>query len=179
MKTRLGKDLGHPRAVEIYKKLLTITRTAALQVNADRQLHYGDYINTKDDWPARDFHKVLQEGANLGDRMFKAFTDGFDQGYKQVVIIGSDCPEIDAETLQRAFDELKAHDAVIGPANDGGYYLLGLSQKVNIFADIEWSTESVFEETVEQIKKHGLSYTVLPEKTDLDTIEDLKKFPHL
>ncbi|MEQ9262975.1 MAG: TIGR04282 family arsenosugar biosynthesis glycosyltransferase [Owenweeksia sp.] len=171
--------MGHPRAVEIYKKLLTLTRKAALEVEADRQLHYGDYINHEDEWFPDDFEKILQEGHDLGQRMHKAFSDAFDRGYKHVVIIGSDCPEIDAKTLQDAFTRLNQNDAVIGPANDGGYYLLGLSRKVNIFTDIKWSTESVFDETVSQIKKHHLSYYVLPEKTDLDTIEDLQKFPSL
>ncbi|HBF21737.1 MAG: glycosyltransferase [Owenweeksia sp.] len=179
VKTRLGKDLGHHQAVEIYKKLLEVTRLAALGVNAARQLYYGDFINQEDNWSPQDFEKKLQHGNDLGARMHEAFVKGFDEGYKKIVIIGSDCPEMDAQTLEEAFRKLEDHNVVIGPANDGGYYLLGLSQKVNIFENVDWSTESVFDQTLAQVKKQGLSRALLPEKTDLDTIDDLKKFPDL
>ena len=179
VKTRLGKDLGHHQAVEIYKKLLEVTRLAALGVNAARQLYYGDFINHEDNWSPQDFEKKLQHGSDLGVRMHEAFVKGFDEGYKKIVIIGSDCPEMDAQTLEEAFRKLEDHNVVIGPANDGGYYLLGLSQKVNIFENVDWSTESVFDQTLALVKKQGLSRALLPEKTDLDTIDDLKKFPDL
>jgi len=133
--------------------LLEVTRLAALGVNAARQLYYGDFINQEDNWSPQDFEKKLQHGNDLGARMHEAFVKGFDEGYKKIVIIGSDCPEMDAQTLEEAFRKLEDHNVVIGPANDGGYYLLGLSQKVNIFENVDWSTESVFDQTLAQVKK--------------------------
>lgn len=177
VKTRLGKDIGHLRAVEIYKRLLEHTRTVALDTQSRRWLWYGDYVNNEDSWAEKDFDKKLQKGDSLGDRMNHAFEEAFDQGFERVVIIGSDCPEITEKTLSSAFEALDEYDVAIGPANDGGYYLLGMRKKVNLFNNKSWSEESVFEDTISDIQSQKLSYKILEELTDLDTIEDLKKFP--
>lgn len=177
VKTRLGKDIGHQKAVEIYKKLLNHTREVTEDTNCKRWLWYGDYINLEDDWSTEKFDKKLQQGESLGDRMNLAFEDAFDQGFKKVIIIGSDCPEISPTILNKTFKLLERDDVVIGPANDGGYYLLAMRKKVNLFEEKTWSEETVFEETIKDIKSQNLSYKVLEELTDLDTVEDLKKFP--
>lgn len=179
VKTRLGATIGHPAAVSVYKKLLTKTREAALAVPCDRHLYYGDYINNEDEWKTTDFEKYLQVQGNLGDRMRQAFKHGFESGYKKVMIIGSDCPEMNAEVIQNAFDALSKNDAAIGPALDGGYYLLGMSHYLEVFSNIAWSTETVFEDTQEKLKKQNASIALMPSMSDLDTIEDLKKYPHL
>jgi rSAM/selenodomain-associated transferase 1 len=179
VKTRLAKDIGEEEAVLVYKKLLSITHQEALGVNAERWICYGDFINQEDIWTEDSFKKKLQSGKNLGERIKPFFEVGFSKGFKRIVIIGSDCPEINAHGLNGAFDKLKTSDAVIGPANDGGYYLVGLSKNVNLFENKTWSTESVFDETVADFKSYDLSYQILEEKVDLDTFEDLKKFPNL
>lgn len=179
VKTRLAKDLGNEKAVEYYSKLLMITREASEKSKADKWLCYGDFINEQDDWNTDTFAKKLQQGESLGDRMKLFFKKGFNEGYQRIVIIGSDCPDLVTEDLENAFDILKEKHAVIGPANDGGYYLLGISKDVDLFSNKEWSTESVYEDTLKDFEKLSLSYAELTVKIDLDTIEDLKHFPEL
>lgn len=179
VKTRLAKDLGEEKAVEFYKKLLKITRIETEKADAVRWLCYGDFINEQDDWAKEVFEKKLQSGNDLGERMSMFFKKGFDAGFKRIVIIGSDCPDLLSSDLDGAFNILKKSDAVIGPANDGGYYMLGLSKNVDLFQNKEWSTESVFEDTLNDFKKENLSFEIVDEKIDLDTAEDLKNFPNL
>lgn len=179
VKTRLAKDLGEEKAVKYYKKLLKITRKESEKTDAVKWLCYGDFINENDNWTKEVFVKKQQFGNNLGDRMSSFFKEGFESGFKRIVIIGSDCPDLVSSDLDQAFKILAKADAVIGPANDGGYYLLGLSKNVNLFQDKEWSTESVFKDTLEDFKKENLTFEILAEKIDLDTVEDLKNFPNL
>lgn len=179
VKTRLGKDIGHDKAVVYYKKLLEITRLAAEETDADKWLWYGDFVNEADFWSPTVFTKKLQHQGDLGERMQMAFADAFKVGYKKVAIIGSDCPEMSAGVLNTAFDKLDEADAVIGPANDGGYYLMAMKKPLPIFNEVDWSTESVLSQTTAHLKKHGYTYQLLEELTDLDTVEDLKHFPNL
>ncbi len=179
VKTRLGKDIGHEKAVTYYKKLLEITRVTAEATPADKWLWYGDFINEADPWDSSIFTKKLQHTGNLGQRMQMAFEEAFTNGYKKVAIIGSDCPEMTSDILEEAFERLDDCDVVIGPANDGGYYLLAMKSPLPIFDEVDWSTEQVLEQTTDHLKKLGSSYTLLQELTDLDTIDDLKNFPNL
>ncbi len=171
--------MGHKKAVEFYKKLLKITREAALDTNADSWLWYGDFINPEDDWNPEDFYKKMQHGDDLGSRMKNAFQEAFDSGYEKVAIVGSDCPEISSEIIEKSYQILDEKDIAIGPANDGGYYLLAMKNSHDLFSNIEWSTEAVFPKTLEKIENQNLTVGKLPELTDLDTVEDLKKFPQL
>ncbi len=179
VKTRLGKDIGHDKAVTYYKKLLEITRLAAENTQADKWLWYGDFVNETDPWSPSIFHKKLQHQGGLGQRMQHAFLDAFKAGYKKVAIIGSDCPEMSPQILEEAFAKLDETDAVIGPANDGGYYLLAMKKPLPVFENVDWSTGSVLAQTTKHLKKDGLTYSLLQELTDLDTVEDLKHFPNL
>ena len=115
----------------------------------------------------------MQASGGLGERMEQAFRQAFEAGAKKVVIIGSDCPELTGEMLQRAFDQLDEADYVLGPAPDGGYYLLGMKElESSVFHDIEWSTETVRAQTLEKIQAAGKSYALLPVLSDVDTEED-------
>ena len=106
-----------------------------------------------------------------------------EKDYKKCIIIGTDCPEIEAALIENTFDILKEKDIVIGPCRDGGYYLLGMSRPVpvsfkqgivpDLFVDIDWSTDRVFEQTMEKVQKNNLSCSILKTLVDIDTIEDL------
>ena len=97
-----------------------------------------------------------------------------EKGCKKCIIIGTDCPEIDATLIENAFGVLKEKDIVIGPCKDGGYYLLGMSRPASdLFVDIDWSTDRVFEQTMEKIRENNLSCSILKTLVDIDTIEDL------
>ncbi|HMQ87740.1 MAG TPA: TIGR04282 family arsenosugar biosynthesis glycosyltransferase [Flavilitoribacter sp.] len=176
VKTRLAAAVGDERALAIYRELLDLTRRAALGSEAEKYLWYSHFVDKADGWPESDFRKMLQQGEDLGDRMAYAFeTVLADHG--KAVIIGSDCPYLSPVLLDEAFEALDDSDFVIGPATDGGYYLLGMNRFVpEIFQGIEWSTDTVFRETVARIRQSGADYEVLPQLSDVDEIADWERF---
>lgn len=176
VKTRLAKDLGEDEALAIYHRLTHHTRQQAQQVDVARRLYYSDWIEEQDDWAISEFYKYLQEGDDLGARMSNAFRRAFFDGAKRVVIIGSDCAELSAEILNQAFEALEGRDMVAGPANDGGYYLLGMKRYLpEVFRNIEWSTSSVLADTLAIARGMNLSVKVLDTLVDVDTLEDWEK----
>lgn len=176
VKTRLAATVGPQKAYQIYLKLLSITIDAASEADADRQVWYSSYIDSEDFISESTFVKKAQSGEDLGARMLYAFESGFNEGYKNIVIIGSDCPDVNPGVLEKAFSELREHDLVIGPSADGGYYLLGMKNLYKtLFGEIDWSTERVLEQTLEKANSLSLSVTCLPELNDIDTVEDLEK----
>jgi len=175
VKTRLAASIGDANALQIYKTLLDYTRRVAMDVNSNRQVWYSSKIDRRDDWSENDFEKKLQSKGDLGERMADAFQQGFRDGYENIVIIGSDCAELTAEHIEEAFRALDHNEAVIGPSDDGGYYLLGLSGYIKeIFRNVEWSTASVFNATTSILSQQATSYEVLERLNDIDTIDDLK-----
>ncbi|MFT4544773.1 MAG: rSAM/selenodomain-associated transferase 1 [Bacteroidia bacterium] len=173
VKTRLAKSIGNQKALEAYLLLLSLTRKAAEGANCTRHVFYSDDI-VDDEWSDTQFSKHLQIGSLLGEKMQNAFTEVFALGAKRAIIIGSDCPEISAELIDQAFEILTSKNATIGPAKDGGYYLLGMNQiQPSFFADKQWSTDTVFEDTVVDLMENRLTYGLLPKLSDVDTIYDL------
>lgn len=139
-------------------------------------LFYSDFINQNDDWDATQFQKYLQEGSGLGERIKNAFELAF-QNHSKVVIIGSDCASLNIEIVEEAFTALARFPFVVGPAMDGGYYLLGMDAfEPSLFKNIEWSTDKVFDQTVDVIKKLDKSCYLLPELSDIDTEEDWEEY---
>ena len=173
VKTRLARTLGDEEALRIYGLLLEKTRIAALDCQAHRWLFYSDFVPEKDDWSKQDFQKSIQSAGDLGERMEAAFRMAFESQAQKVLIIGSDCPTLSGEILNQAFDLLDTADVVIGPVPDGGYYLIGMNKiEPTLFKDIEWSTASVREKTIEKIVAASKSYALLPLLTDIDTEAD-------
>lgn len=176
VKTRLANKLGKDKALEIYKALLQHTREVALEVDARRMLFYSEQIAQEDEWKRTHFDKYLQSGQTLGVRMHRAFELALEQSSK-AVIVGSDIAQIHPSILKAAFSELDRHDYVIGPAIDGGYYLLGMkSPNASLFQDIEWSTNTVCEETLDKIRSQGGSYKKVETLSDIDYAEDWEKY---
>lgn len=176
VKTRLAEDVGEDKAFEIYSRLLQITRQETTEVLADKHLFYSTFINNDDEWPSTVYHKHLQiQSDDLGERMLDAFEKIFALDYDEVAIIGSDCPEITTELLNGAFDRLKHCEAVIGPASDGGYYLLGIKKPETIlFKHKEWSNKYVLGDTIRTLKGLGYTYELLTELHDIDRKDDLQ-----
>jgi rSAM/selenodomain-associated transferase 1 len=177
VKTRLGKSIGHRQAAQVYQKLLAHTQKLALAVKAQRQVWYGHAIAPNDLWSRPEFSQHLQPQEDLGQRMAAAFQQAFNQGSQKVVIIGSDCPRLTTAIVEEAFATLAYKDVVLGPAIDGGFYLLGLRAWRPIFKNVAWSTANVLSQTLKNVKDQGLSYQTLTTLSDLDTVEDLKQFP--
>lgn len=176
VKTRLAATLGDDKALEVYKALTAYTQSITADVNVNRQVWYSSFIDNSDGWSSHHFEKKLQKGRDLGERMSKAFEHAFDEGCHKIVIIGSDCPGLTSHHLEKAFLLLEEKDCVMGPSEDGGYYLLGLRKKLPaLFKDRKWSTESVLKEAIATLKTHGFSYELLEELNDIDNEEDLKK----
>ena len=176
MKTRLAKSVGDEKALEIYKSLLAHTRQTVLQVDVSRLLFYADKINPDDDWSQENFLKYAQVNAGLGERMHQAFVEALEH-HSKAVIVGSDIPGINPVILEQAFQQLDDHDFVIGPAMDGGYYLLGMkSPSRELFENMAWSTEKVFEQTTKRMREKGKSWHELPVLSDVDYLEDWEKY---
>lgn len=176
VKTRLAATVGDEKALKIYNKLLGYTRTTVQLVQADKQVWYARHVDSDDAWGSDFFSKRKQQGDDLGERMQHAFRQAFAEGYKRVVIIGSDCAELMAENLQQAYKSLHKNDVVIGPATDGGYYLLGMSRYLPVlFENKVWSTRSVFAQTRADCEAQGFSYHILEELNDVDTEADWNK----
>ena len=174
VKTRLAAGIGEKKALEVYLHLLEITKNVALKSDCTRNVFYSDEIEN-DGWDKDSFNKFEQEGDSLGDRMNNAFEQVFALGAKKAVIIGSDCPELSADIIEKAFEILNEKDVVIGPAKDGGYYLIGMKKLYPVlFEGKKWSTASVLQETINDIIEKDLSYSLLPELSDLDNLDDLK-----
>lgn len=173
VKTRLAAGIGDEKAFEVYLLLLEITRHAAQKTDCTRNVFYSDEIET-DAWDEDKFNKFVQEGDSLGERMKNAFEQVFALGATEAVIIGSDCPQLTSEIMEDAFTILDNKDVCIGPANDGGYYLLGMKKlHAFLFEGKQWSTDSVFGDTVINLKENALSFGLLPQLSDVDTVDDL------
>lgn len=179
VKTRLAATVGDEKALSIYKKLLDFTQKLAISLPCERLLFYSDEIETNDNWSNIFFQKNKQHGNDLGERMKNAFQKTLLTS-KKAVIIGSDCAELTKEILENAFDALEKNDFVIGPAEDGGYYLIGMNYfEPSVFENINWSTEEVLPKTLEKIAHLERKVALLPTLSDTDNEEDWKKIAHL
>lgn len=139
-KTRLAATIGDEKALTFYKNMLIRTKEVAEQVNADKAIYYSSFIDQNDIWSIHPpFYKFLQSPSpDLGIKMQSAFEDAFKSGYESVCIIGSDCYALDEDIIEQAFEALINQDAVLGPSNDGGYYLLGMKRLIpEVFVDKE------------------------------------------
>lgn len=173
VKTRLAVTIGVQNAFEVYKFLVEITEreTNRLQ-DADVQIWFSDVV-VGDKWP--NCPKFVQQGADLGERMSTAFQHGFDAGYERIIGIGSDLPDLTAEIIQQGLDALDSNDTVFGPAEDGGYYLLGMKKlQPLIFDNQAWSTHHLLLDTVEKLNENDISYQLLITLNDVDNLEDLR-----
>jgi len=177
VKTRLAKTIGDASAFEIYKALVEITEKATTNLNIDKRIYFSDVI-IKTKWKGTP--KFVQNGEDLGERMNNAFIDSFKDGYEHVVLIGTDLPTISEKIILKSFDELNTSEIVFGPAEDGGYYLVGMSTLNSfIFQNKSWSTSKLLSETLNEIQQNKIEVSMLETLNDIDTFEDLQQFPEL
>jgi uncharacterized protein len=174
VKTRLAQTVGEVKALSIYEQLLTLTCDVARSVVAQRFVYYSSFINNNDQWHADLFNKKNQVNGDLGLRMKMAFADAFALGHSKVVLIGSDCYHLTQEIIDKAYNALQENEVVIGPAFDGGYYLIGMNRPIlELFDDITWSSERVLTQTKVKLTQFKVSYTLLEQLNDIDEFCDL------
>jgi rSAM/selenodomain-associated transferase 1 len=173
VKTRLAATIGNQSALEIYKLLINHTVRTTSTINADKYVFYSENIQQNDAWNPDFFIKKLQNGNDLGERMKNAFDLLFKKGYQKIVIVGSDIYELNSQDIEDSFIALKKSSFVIGPAKDGGYYLLGMTQlNKKIFKNKNWGTDTVFNDTIIDLKENIV--VLLSKKNDIDIYDDLK-----
>jgi len=174
VKTRLARTIGDEKALYIYKLLLEQTFQVTLPVLAEKKLYYSEFVQNMDQFNDLVYEKYIQSGDALGDKMYNAMKHSFGEWAGKVVLIGSDCFELNSGIIEEAFKALEESDYVLGPAKDGGYYLIGMKElNLEIFQNKEWSAENVFLDTLLDIKNQEKSHYLLPTLSDVDTEEDL------
>jgi len=177
VKTRLASTIGARSAANIYKKIAENVIDEIKPVpNSNKYIFYSE--ETEKDlikkWLGRRFYYAHQSGADLGEKMLNAFRIVFGHGANKAIIIGTDIPDLSTDVINGAIDALDNSDVVIGPAKDGGYFLLGMKNFYpKLFREIKYSTDTVFDETIKKINSLGLTFTRLNELQDIDTEEDL------
>lgn len=175
VKTRLAKDIGIDKALDVYQELIYHTHDITRKLPYQKAVYYSEYVEIEDVWEDDNFDHKVQKGAELGEKMRNAFDEAFD-AHHFVGIIGSDCYELTQAHLQTAFEMLEEHDLVIGPAKDGGYYFLGMKEFYpQLFENKEYSNGNVLLDLLGEAEKLHLVTYQLPTLTDIDTLEDLQK----
>ena len=175
VKTRLAAQIGNEKATWLYRALVE-RQMRATPAGWPLQIHFApiDAETEMRAWLGEHRAFVAQSSGNLGDRLQSAFAQAFAGGARAVIAIGGDCPELHAEDFLQAEEVLQRRDVVIGPAGDGGYYLIGLCAPApQLFVDVPWSTTEVLATTVDHIESSGLSFELLGVKEDIDDIASM------
>lgn len=175
-KTRLAAGIGHPKALEAYRRLLQQMKDIALSLptSIEVEIWYGNQVPQSDLWSESPFPRYLQSGKDLGERMRRSIQAAMERGAAQVILVGSDVPYVSAEILLEAFETLSEAEIVLGPSEDGGYYLVGMTRlHPEIFQGMTWSVEDVLDVTKQRLAETGTSWKEVETLHDLDTVEDL------
>lgn len=175
VKTRLAKGIGEKAALEVYIKLLEHTENVLQKINTDKCVWYSVSVRQNDIWPDDSYQKKDQFGNDLGERMQHAFEDAFQHNYEKVIIIGSDLYDLQPKHIEEAITALDTNDIVIGPAQDGGYYLLGMKKlHKKAFLSKNWGTETVLATTLKDLDNQNIH--LLETLNDIDHAEDLEPY---
>ncbi len=178
VKTRLQPEFSPAESLELYKAMVEDIIDQFKDVNfCDLKLYFTPQNKKSviEKWLGKKFELFPQIGENLGTKMHNAFIENFKNKYKKVVLIGSDIPTLDMTTVIRAFTSLNNYDVTLGPCVDGGYYLIGLNKPdASLFQNIDWSTETVLQQTIDKVKNSALELNQLELKYDIDRYSDIK-----
>lgn len=176
VKTRLTTVLSETDAAALYRAFLEDALDQYARLRADVRLYLAPGGS---DGADEDIHRnqFLQEGSDLGERMLQAFAETFAAGYGRAVVIGTDHPTLPNAFIEKAFDLLDTPQSVVlGPAEDGGYYLLGMNDlRPMLFRGMSYSHDAVFDETVDRAAASGASLSILPAWYDVDTPQQLER----
>jgi len=179
VKTRLAQEIGPEAAVAVYRASveLTLSRLRPLHEHTTLCIDPPDAIPEIQQWVGPGWRTVPQHGRDLGERLAQATARAFSDGARYVVVIGTDSPWVRIEDIGAAFDALASAEVVLGPTDDGGYYLIGLSRpSPAMFEDIDWSTPAVCDQTLVRARTLGLRAVRLKIGYDLDHLQDVQRF---
>jgi rSAM/selenodomain-associated transferase 1 len=176
VKKRLAVQIGDSEALKLYAYMLHVTITKILHLKKIDFFGFYESLhpqNIKID----KITTIPQQGKDLGEKMFNAINYLFKKDYTKVVLIGADSPDLPLNFIERAFFELNIYDLVLGPTEDGGYYLIGMKKPYDLlFKDINWGSKDVLKNTLAIADKNGISYFLLEKWYDIDDIEGLKRW---
>lgn len=180
VKLRLSADLDETIVQELYRCFVHDTLVTAQKIKAQLRICFLPAHEKEKfkEWLGQNLVFVPQKGTDLGERMKQSLTEACWEGFQRVVLIGSDSPDLPVTFLEHAFQELQNHDIVLGPSSDGGYYLIGFqgsSFEPLVFDDVQWGTGSVLTKTLQNIHDTKKDYILLPQWSDIDTLDDLKQ----
>ncbi len=182
VKTRLAADFGDEFAVQFYKlcleKLINDIKLNLVGI-IDIFLFCSndDEIPLLKEWLGEGFRYKVQSGTDLGKRMVNAFDEIFKYGYNQSILTGTDIPDLNTKLILESFQLLNNYDVILGPSDDGGYYLIGMKQLYpEIFQNVNWSSDKVFSETINRVETEKLTYYPMEALIDIDNKEGLKKW---
>ncbi len=181
VKTRLAATIGNNQALKVYRHLVehTILQLHQMSHTTDVVLCYSRQP-ASNELSNADFPHMLQKGEDLGSRMLHALEWAHDRKYKKKIIIGTDCYDLTSEILEQAIRALQTKEVVLGPAEDGGYFLIGMKMPhPDLFTDIPWSTSGVLSATEEVLVRMQPDWLALPTLTDIDQEQDLLRYPEL
>ena len=172
VKTRISKTCGDQKALDIYNKLLLNNVNLSINlIEIKTFIYYDKYIENQ--LYTDEYTKEIQVNGTLGKKMYNAFLNCRKKGFKNIIIIGSDCPYITPSIIENAFHKLNNHSFVIGPSRDGGYYLLGMKEiRKELFENKKWGSDMVFKSTIKDIEIANKSYCLLEELNDIDYYKD-------
>ena len=177
VKTRIASTTTKEFALNFYKQCVNKLISEVRKISkTNKYIFYSEKSENENvkKWLGKTFLYSPQEGNLLGSRMKNAFQKVFSLNEEKIIIIGTDIPDLDSKIISDAINVLENNDIVIGPSKDGGYYLLGMKKMCNqLFEDIEFSTSTVYFQTISKIEKLGLQYSTLPQLQDIDTEEEL------
>ncbi|WP_296699238.1 TIGR04282 family arsenosugar biosynthesis glycosyltransferase [Algoriphagus sp.] len=177
VKTRLAASVGDHQALEIYKTLIYHTYLQIQSIDAEKLVYFSEYVEPDFKKNENLIHFFIQSKGDLGEKMSNAFRNQFEKGFDKLLIIGTDCPEITSEIVDKAFLHLENSEVVIGPAKDGGYYLLGMNRFIpGIFKNIKWSSDQVLKSTKLFLESNKINHSFLPILSDVDHLEDWELF---
>jgi len=183
-KSRLAEELGAEQTLLLYQGMLAdtawkigavsgCTPIAAFFAGFEFESPPPDPLGRD---PFSNFRLVRQSGSDFGTRLADSMKRPFDLGYERTVLLGADSPELEQADLELAIELLELHDVVLGPSEDGGYYLIGMNRHhPHLFEEMTWSTSAVFEQTVKRAEGTGLSVGFVSRYSDIDYFDDLKR----
>jgi uncharacterized protein len=176
VKERFAKEIGEEQALVVHHKLLLYTKEITKRLNAHKSVYYSDFVDNNDLWDNMIYDKHLQQGLDQGEIMTDSFTQAFAIGKERVVIIGTDCMELESYMIKEAFAVLESNDVVIGPSKNGGYYLLGMRKFLpTLFEGKSWLSPDLLMDTILDLKKMNAKYYLLKTLSDIRTTSDLSQ----